>query len=321
MHHKGFLGAGREAVEFCGRHPFATGVFALLGIAGLGFSMYGFSVDREDAIVTGNQISEGVETTVNALDPDRQDSSLDIPIKIDFGNFGDTIDTVIFRTSNNEFSAEARFDYDQKRELLELYGQEDTYSSTPFINFSISSLADKNFVQVAPYIIVDVSHVHSLEPDIAAVYLGERGGGAVLREFNGTVMPLVGAQVVPLDQSNYTSKIDFMTLEPGEVEEFHVALDFMPEIAVSFRLGIQVKFMGEQQVVWTERIFHRANTAREIPLITWQNSKFEVDTYPDGEYADIQALRSLYFDQLNIYKGSRVFNLHQVQLATVEKGN
>lgn len=318
MQHKRILGVGRSAVEFCGKHPFATGLFALLGIAGLGFSMYGFSLDREDAIVTGNQISDGVEITVNALDPDRQDSLLNDPIEIDFGNAGDTIDTIIFRTSDRVFPAGTKFDDDQKSALLNLYGEEYTYSSTPFINFSISSKADKHFVQIAPYIIIDVNKVQDLDFDISAAYLGERGGGAILREFYGTVMPIRGTQIAPLDQSGYTTKIDFMTLEPGEVEEFHVELDFMPEVAVSFRLGIQVKFKGDQQVIWTDRVFHRANTIREIPLVTWGSSEFEVRPYPDGEYADVDLLRSRYSDQLNIYKSSRVFHLGQVELEPIE---
>jgi len=46
----------RTFVEFCGKHPFATGLFALLSIIGLVVSIIGYQKDREEALTTTEQV-------------------------------------------------------------------------------------------------------------------------------------------------------------------------------------------------------------------------------------------------------------------------
>jgi hypothetical protein len=48
----------RRGVEYCGKHPFATGLFALTGIVGLLITVIGFQKDRVDAQKTADQIEE-----------------------------------------------------------------------------------------------------------------------------------------------------------------------------------------------------------------------------------------------------------------------
>lgn len=46
----------KSSIEYCGKHPFATGLFALLGVFGLILSIVGFSIDRtESELASKNQ--------------------------------------------------------------------------------------------------------------------------------------------------------------------------------------------------------------------------------------------------------------------------
>jgi len=51
-----FLTLLKKGVEFCGKHPFATGLFAILGIIGLIISLKGYNRDRQEAEATTNQV-------------------------------------------------------------------------------------------------------------------------------------------------------------------------------------------------------------------------------------------------------------------------
>ncbi|MBA1444848.1 MAG: hypothetical protein M3H12_14815 [Chromatiales bacterium] len=46
----------QRGVEFCGKHPFATGLFAIFGLVGLLLSFVGFQMDREEASATTEQV-------------------------------------------------------------------------------------------------------------------------------------------------------------------------------------------------------------------------------------------------------------------------
>ena len=46
----------QDGVEFCGKHPFVTGLFALIGLIGLVLSVVGFQIDREEATSTTEQV-------------------------------------------------------------------------------------------------------------------------------------------------------------------------------------------------------------------------------------------------------------------------
>jgi hypothetical protein len=51
-----YVGMARAAIEFCGRHPFVTGLLALLSIAGLILSIISYRLDRQDAQSTTDQV-------------------------------------------------------------------------------------------------------------------------------------------------------------------------------------------------------------------------------------------------------------------------
>ena len=47
-----------SAIEFCGKHPFVTGLFAILGIIGLLISINGYRLDRKESYETSQQIQK-----------------------------------------------------------------------------------------------------------------------------------------------------------------------------------------------------------------------------------------------------------------------
>lgn len=55
-----------RGIEFIGKHPFATGLFALIGLFGLGLSIVGYKFDRTEAALTTEQISR-VETKIDEV--------------------------------------------------------------------------------------------------------------------------------------------------------------------------------------------------------------------------------------------------------------
>lgn len=68
----------RRGIEFVGRHPFATGLLALLSFAGLVLAVIGFGIDRQEADATTQQV-EAVSSRIQALaftDPEQDLSRL-----------------------------------------------------------------------------------------------------------------------------------------------------------------------------------------------------------------------------------------------------
>ena len=64
------LRTAHRAIELIGRHPFVTGLLALIGILGFGISVVGFQLDRKEAAETTAQIEDvdaGVEEVVGRL--------------------------------------------------------------------------------------------------------------------------------------------------------------------------------------------------------------------------------------------------------------
>ena len=55
----------RVLIEFCGEHPFATGLFAILSVIGLVLSIVGYLLDRSEAQATTEQITNVQEEIGN----------------------------------------------------------------------------------------------------------------------------------------------------------------------------------------------------------------------------------------------------------------
>lgn len=64
----GYGSTARRFVEFCGRHRFLTGLFALLSVAALLLSIVGYRLDRQEATDTSTQVQrveEKIDMIVN----------------------------------------------------------------------------------------------------------------------------------------------------------------------------------------------------------------------------------------------------------------
>jgi hypothetical protein len=70
------IGVARQthsAIEFCGKHPFVTGLFAILSVVGLLLTVVGYRLDRNEAQSTATQVQR-VEEKI-----DEMSSSIDTP--------------------------------------------------------------------------------------------------------------------------------------------------------------------------------------------------------------------------------------------------
>lgn len=61
------LKALSKPIEFCGKHPFATGMFAILSVMGLFLSITGFKLDRLESEIASQQVLE-VQKNIASVD-------------------------------------------------------------------------------------------------------------------------------------------------------------------------------------------------------------------------------------------------------------
>jgi len=250
------------------------------------------------------------------------DSTLAVPIRIMMPENGvKYIDNVVFDASNPLVATSMT--HQQADAAMEMIKQSTDYSSSdPYYSFSVSSIADKNFVQIAPYLLFDVYNVEPINQKLAAIFSPGRGGGAVLREFNGTMIPVEGIQVAPMwdaMEGDYNRSIDFITLAPGEVEEFFLTLTFLPDYYYDFRIGLQIKFNGQNSIVWTERSFLRGYPSQKMPLYNYSGNAFALEYHPDADRdvtteKYVRQLYEIYRQNIAEYNRSRVFRLEMAEV-------
>ena len=315
----------KQFIEFCGRHPFATGLFALLGIVGLVLSIQGYILDRSESRQTTKDIisvSDSLSMINKRLIEDNsalKDENIDVPVTINLQ--GKYIDNIVFNASNRV--VKKVMNTSEAESVMRNIMKSEEYSTyDPFYSFSVSSIANKNFVQIAPYLLIDVYNVRRIEDQLAGFYFGERGGSAVLREFSATIFPKEGIQVAPMINTmkrSYVDDVDYLSLEPGEVEEFMLYLDYMPGYYYNFRIGIQIKFNGINSVVWDANNFHRGIPVEEIPIYGFTSNTFNKKYHPDVEWvAEVDDYIDVIHKEINediaAYDRSRVFKLHMVDM-------
>ncbi len=282
------LALARQGIEACGRHPFATGLFALLGLFGLGFSIYDSYASQRQADETArtqSEIRNGIEDVgklVAAGQTAAEDAIGFDPIEASVDLDPPTIDNVIFdRAYLNEPSLD--FSASGISDTIAWLQRNDPKAVSDFLaaEFTVKSIADREFVQVAPYIIVQVLSVEKLAPDLAYIEATERGAGASVREFSGVVVPRKGLQFIPLSDSmsgEIRRDIDFFTLQPREPEEFVLYLTTMPDYRFDLRIGLHYKFMGEHGIHWVSKPFATGATLA--------NSRLQWSWETDGQFAE-----------------------------------
>lgn len=301
----------KQGVEACGRHPFATGLFALLGLFGLGFSLYdsfASNLQAEQTAKTQTEIKAGIEDVgklVAAGQTDAEDIAGFDPIEATVDLNPPTDDNVIFdRAFLNKPSLD--FSPDGIHGTIAWLQRNDPAAVSDFLvsAFTVKSMADREFVQLAPYIVVQVIEVEKLQPDLAYIYAGERGAGASAREFSGVVMPQAGLQFIPLTDSesgDIRRDIDFFTLQPREPEEFVLYLTTMPDYRFKLRIGLHYKFMGKHGIHWVSKPFTTGATLA--------NSRLQWSWETNGQFAEPGSLGAAQkpFDFQVPARGQRAF--------------
>jgi hypothetical protein len=194
--------AARQVVEACGRHPFATGLFALLGIFGLLFSFYTYGIDRRESAESGAQL-ETIEMEVGEVrrdlarqDDDLRDAALVSPLLFEVR---EVADNVTFQIDEEAVTA-LELSSEQAAEWMDrIAAEERHFSSTPDLWFTLRSSADKHHAQLAPYLLIEVEEVRRLAPDpLASIYDGGRGGEGEVRHFDAVLLPEARLQFAPL---------------------------------------------------------------------------------------------------------------------------
>lgn len=276
----------RAFIEMCGRHPFATGLFALLSVFGLVFSLVAFSIDQEqsqrDAEETAaiKKVLARVEGTVGVIATPKQEPE----------NFDPVVSTSLKLSTVTDNAVFPKQYMGQSRAWIQENVGE-SFSSIPFLSFSLRSAAAEEFVQIAPYLLIDVTAVDQVEPGLAAIYEGGRGGAASLREFDAAITPNVGLQFAPLidgEDGSFRTDVDYFSLMPKEPEEFFLGIRYMPGYVYTLRIGVQYKYKERHRVHWLDRPLRVGVPTYELPVAGFEGQDFGIKFHPDFYDADYQ---------------------------------
>lgn len=270
----------RRFIEICGEHPFATGLFAITGIIGTLFSFYTYFESKADQEIAQNstlQINNklnSIEKEIKIASPESDEAAKEIPLKISFSSvdfLSNQVGDIIF---DDKF-------IDKDRTWIAKHSEE-AFTSTSFFNFSISSEANKHFIQTANYLIIDLQKVEPIPQSLACIYEGGYGDGGDVREFRSPLTKTPGIHYAPLiaDNGEYDSQTDFFSLEPGEIEEFAVTLKLQSGFIYTFRVGIPVKFNNVYDIVWIDHKFRMGIPEKELAVKLDGDEEFSFHQHP-----------------------------------------
>ena len=133
MQNNKIFNAMKSAIEFCGQHPFATGLLAIFSIAGLILSVLGFQFDRQEAADTTDQISNLREDIVR----DDTFNSISFALEAAQYEYRSTNNVSLCSPRDEAFASKAN---DFFKFLLDNQGE------TVFLNFSIN-LEECNIIE------------------------------------------------------------------------------------------------------------------------------------------------------------------------------
>jgi hypothetical protein len=297
----------REFIEMCGRHPFATGLFALLSVVGLFFSFVGFGVDQvrsqRDALDSAAMQSslERIEDSVDTMAPAAEPAGFD-PVESTPLDLATITDNAIF----------PRRYMGKPRDWIQA-NVDESFASIPFLSFSLKSVAGEDFVQLAPYLVVDVAAVAPVPPSLAVIYEGERGGASELWEFSAAIVPEVGFQFAPLinDDQTFRTDVDYFSLMPREPAEFVLGMSFVPGYVYTLRIGVPYKYKGRHQLHWLSGTLRAGVPVDPLPVAGFDGS-FEIASHPDFEPRDYDAVATDARKNLRAISASKLFPPSQV---------
>lgn len=279
----------RAFVEMCGRHPFATGLFALIGVAGLIFSFIQFGIDQQqnyendratDEIKTKVEL---VSQKIGEIDSQTVDDSKSVrdPISID-GSFDK-------RNFDN-------WSFDSKRigqnldQILKDAPESSSY--LPFVYFTVSSKLNQEYTQVAPFLVADVKNVEKISPDIASLLDPGRGDAAVINYLNLALIPDKGLQYAPVvDQGKLRKDVQYFKLAPREPEEFMLSINYVPGYVYTVRFGMPYRYKGVVGTKWFTP-WIRLGIPDQPHEIGFPGEEFTTGIHPDMELVDAKRANS-----------------------------
>lgn len=289
-------------IELCGRHPFATGLFALLGIFGLLFSFFTFGVDqfqnKEDNIETARIATSlaRVEEQIAASVPTEEPADFD-PIVSQAHEEAVDQDNLTF---DEKFSGQTR--------AWIAENDPTSFANVPFLSISLRSAADEAFIQIAPYLILDVQSVTEIQAGRAALYEGERGGAESARDFRADLLSQVGRQYAVLvngADGSYRRDIDYFSLMPKETEEFFLNLNLEPGYVYTLRIGVPYRYKDREGIHWATPAFQTGIPAGDIQL-SEHGSVFRLASHPDAYPEQAAEVQERSAQNLDIVGRSRV---------------
>ncbi|MGH1422542.1 MAG: hypothetical protein ACRBEQ_12055 [Hyphomonas sp.] len=293
----------KALIEECGRHPFVTGLFAIIGVCGFVFSIYAFGVDRADSRASSDKQDqelaniERLGDTVSNLPGATEEPADFDPLVAHFdpakrASFNDNI--VFSSRHKGRLNDDLKYnDFGDMRDWL-YQNDPEAFAHEWVMSFNVTSQADLDFTQIAPYLVVDVLEVRPVPDDMILFYVSERGAGASVREFSAAIPPEKGRYYAPLIDT-YTGErrtdVDYFTLMPREPEEFI----FWPSIDAGFiyemRIGLHYKYKQKHRIHWVTPIFR--NGIPKDPLPVWDFSRtYEIKASPDAEFDDPAATKA-----------------------------
>jgi competence ComEA-like helix-hairpin-helix protein len=146
--------------------------------------------------------------------------------------------------------------------------------SFPSINVDIVSRVDREWIKLAPYLVVQIRDTKPVPETVDFLSPLGAGGGGNTDAFTATLSPnrdqTFGAPQVRATMSADERKayspnqkpFDYFTLRSGEREVFELNINTMPGYYYYYRIGILYSYKGRQSVKWIDKTFVAALPAK-----------------------------------------------------------
>lgn len=226
-------------------------------------------------------------------------TSLSDPVKID--EIGDSVDSYIYPG------------IDQQKAVSWIEQNVAGVPTTTFLSFTVTSIAPRLQVQLAPYLVIDVIRVEPIPQPVVAVYKGERGAGGGIRYFIGALTSeargFVAAPHIDGETFNF-AEYDYYRLSPGEAEIMMLYLTYEPGYVYTFRIGVQFRYDGANRVHWLPDTYRRGIPNQPFPTFAWNH---QLDTVPHPDYDSPDAAREWRIKTKRFEVQNRAFTLSQIR--------
>ncbi|NQY98015.1 MAG: hypothetical protein HRT82_12745 [Henriciella sp.] len=317
----------RRIIEECGKHPFVTGLLAIVGVMAFALSVVSFGFDRSESNASSqaqkniaDQV-EAVEKKVSAIPGATPESAEFVPIDASLDPTKHYVDNIVFSRENGgrfHGGVEEKEEFGIQQWLFK--NDERAFSHHFAFEFSVTSLSDVHFVQIAPYLVTEVREVSPVPEDMIMYYSGGRGAGAVAWEFVPRIPAKPGIYFSPPTVRNGDeprTDTDFLRLMPREPEEFLVWPQIDAGWIYDMRVGLHYKYKDKHRVHWVTPFFRNGMPKQAIPQ--WDfGYTYYLKMYDGAEGDDPSAVLSRAKSDLEFVKQGKVFRPEQISAIMAE---